>query len=159
MKFSVYSASQSALFAHMDQRLVLLIWRTFDDRALSGLQDFVRHQTTWKSTRVAMIGLVEEQAKLPEANFRSQSAELMADADARIIATANVICKKGLMGTALRSVATGISLVSRTTHPLKVFSEVAEGSQWIAQFAAQTGVQVNPKELETEIQELRLKVA
>lgn len=64
---------------------------------------------------------------------RKRISTMMNDMSGRVDAWAIVIEGKDLWSTTARAITATIRLLSRTSYPLKVFAEVADGSAWLEQ--------------------------
>ncbi len=95
--------------------------------------------------------VVEEQAPLPPASVRDGLARFLANAGTDVEASALVQEGSGFRAAAVRSVAVGLSLVARQPYPHKVFSTVAEASQWLVRSFAG----VRPDELSDAVAAIR----
>lgn len=75
--------------------------------------------------------VVEEQAPLPPGPVREGIARFMKAAGGHVVASALVQEGTGFRAAAVRSVATGITLLAKQPFPHHVFATVAEASRWL----------------------------
>jgi hypothetical protein len=89
------------------------------------------HAGTLPSGRTALFTVVEETAPLPSSERRTALSNILRYCTAEVFASAVVMEGDGFRASAVRSVATGLSLVARQPFPHRVFRRVQDGAQWI----------------------------
>lgn len=75
--------------------------------------------------------VVEDRVPMPPGPVRERIAEFMKAAGGHVRASALVQEGTGFRAAAVRSVATGITLLARQPFPHHVFATVAEASRWL----------------------------
>lgn len=69
---------------------------------------------------------------MPDDDFRALAAKSIRERNDRIAAFAYVIIGEGFLASMTRAVITGINVLSRPKHAMKVFSEPLEAAEWLA---------------------------
>lgn len=84
--------------------------------------------------KIAHLCLIEHAAGLlPPGEARDAIGSLMQRFDKRLAAAALVYEAQGFKATVVRSVATGLAMASRITHPMRVFAELPAACSWVAE--------------------------
>lgn len=121
--------------------LALVIWRGECDAAAvqrlerAGMEVLRRHPRG-----ATFMGVVEQTAVPPSPEMRKVSAAAN-DRLARhgMVSFAGVLTQTGFAGSVVRGVITGLTLLSRSRYPFKVFEEHAEAAAWLSQNLAARG--------------------
>ena len=79
---------------------------------------------------VEMVVIFPSSARLDDAE-RQRLLRLVARREKDRTASATVILAEGMVGAMQRSMLTGLNLVRRPPHPVKVFSAVPEAAGWL----------------------------
>jgi hypothetical protein len=69
---------------------------------------------------------------LPDDEFRKCAADSLKRQSGRLAALAYVVAGEGFLASMARTVIAGVSLLSRSTHAEKVFSESLPAATWLA---------------------------
>lgn len=80
--------------------------------------------------RVELVVVYPSQARM-STEERHRISALIKRWDRDRAASATVILAEGMVGAMQRSVLTGLQLIAGTTHPQKVFSNVADAVNWL----------------------------
>lgn len=79
----------------------------------------------------AVIGIVEDSAKLPSSEARELSAKVNDQLfDLGMLAFAGVLPAQGFVAAWVRGVVTGLTLLSRKRYPFRVFQTTREATDW-----------------------------
>jgi hypothetical protein len=121
--------------------LVLVIWRGVCDTAAvqrlerAGLDAQRRHPAG-----IALMGVVESTGVPPSAEMRKASTASN-DRLARhgLVGVAGVLTQTGFAGSVVRGVITGMTLLSRSDYPFKVFEDHTHAAAWLSQRLATKG--------------------
>jgi hypothetical protein len=89
------------------------------------------HASTLPTKRAALFTIVEETAPLPSSSGRTALSNILRNCTDDVFASAVVMEGDGFRASAVRSVATGLSIVARQPFPHRVFRKVQDGAQWI----------------------------
>jgi hypothetical protein len=89
---------------------------------------------------------------MPDDDFRTLAAKSIRDRNDRIAAFAYLIIGEGFLASMARAVVTGINVLSRPKHAVKVFSEPLEAAVWLA--AQMPEGTVLPNQITTGLDEL-----
>jgi hypothetical protein len=81
---------------------------------------------------IFLLTIVAPNAPMPPSVVRSAVAAFLAARAGQLIASAVVYEGAGFRAAAVRSVVTGVSMVSKPPYPHKVFSSVAAAARWFA---------------------------
>jgi hypothetical protein len=153
---TVHSVSADGVFAYLGKRIIFCVWRQNSEKALGQcaamLQDVAE-----TVTRGVFVGIVEEASGVPDAAFRESSAKMMQLLDRKLAASVTVIMKAGLMGTALRSVVTGVSMLSKIDHPVQTVGDLPAAAKWAAPFTIASGPRIDPSDLLRMLEEVRAR--
>jgi hypothetical protein len=99
-------------------------------------------------TRLAPSGMQEA----PDPDFRARAAESAREREEKIVAFAYVLIGGGLVASVARTVIAGISVLSRSSFPQKVFSESNAALAWLA--GQHPAGALDPAQLMLELEEL-----
>ncbi|MCA9707654.1 MAG: hypothetical protein KDK70_17525 [Myxococcales bacterium] len=80
---------------------------------------------------IGMMLMVYNASLFPHADGRNRTNELFREVGPRLQGVAAVVEGTGFWASAVRSVITGFTLVSRTKFPLKTFGSVDDASAWL----------------------------
>lgn len=69
----------------------------------------------------------------PDDEFRARAAQTLREREGRLVAFAYVIVGEGFVASVARAVIAGINVLSRSSHPQKVFSEPKAAIAWLAE--------------------------
>jgi hypothetical protein len=86
---------------------------------------------------VELVVIFPSAARLDDAE-RKRILRLIARRESARVASATVILAEGMVGAVQRSMLTGLGLVRRPPHPMKVFSAVSDAVTWLAPHLKQT---------------------
>jgi hypothetical protein len=115
--------------------VVLYIWRgpttVAATEILREAMGAVRHGS--EGTPKLLLGVVEAGTPPPETVVRKALAEVLGLGNDFICASALAFEGQGFQASMVRAVATGLSLLARTTYPHQVFREVESASEWLAE--------------------------
>ena len=89
------------------------------------------HGESQPNGRAALFTIVEETAPLPDGKGRTALSNILRFCADEVFASAVVMEGDGFRASAVRSVATGLSIVARQPFPHRVFRKVQDGAQWI----------------------------
>jgi hypothetical protein len=128
--------------------LVLVIWRGVCDAAAvqrlerAGMDVLRRHPRG-----AALMGVVESTGVPPSAEMRKASAAVN-DRLARqgLVGVAGVLTQTGFAGSVVRGVITGLTLLSRSDYPFKVFDNHTEAAAWLCQRLGTKGARMGALE-------------
>lgn len=98
-----------------------------------------------------ILTIIDQGTPLADEATRSVINEGVAQINDRIARQALTIEGRGFTSSAMRAMVAGMSLVSRPSHPVKVFSEVSSAVAWCAQGESASEVRA----IEARIGELR----
>jgi hypothetical protein len=113
---------------------LITVWGDSDIRGVAEASASLLRLTK-QTDAVCLIAILCGKMKLPSAQFREASANLLAEHKGTLRANALVVEEVGLTGTALRSVLTGLSLVARYEGHMKVFKSINDAAVWTAPHA------------------------
>jgi hypothetical protein len=85
-----------------------------------------------EGARRARLVYLSGRSSPPDDAFRKRAAELLAENRDLITAQATILEVAGIMGAAARSILAGISLLSRSNYPEKVFDSPEAAAAWLA---------------------------
>lgn len=113
--------------------LFFVVWMgAIEVRVTELIQTRLRsHAGTLPTGRTALFTIVEETAPLPSSEGRAALSNILRHCTDEVFASAVVMEGDGFRASAVRSVATGLSLVARQPFPHRVFRRVQDGGQWI----------------------------
>jgi hypothetical protein len=97
-------------------------------RAVAEAQARAQARSKKKLAAISIVG----PGPLPDAEVRRVSEELN-DADVPLVCIAIVIEMRGFVGSAIRGVITGLSLLKRSSFPRKVFDTSEAALPWLQQ--------------------------
>ncbi|HWO13398.1 MAG TPA: hypothetical protein VNN80_28050 [Polyangiaceae bacterium] len=137
------AAQPSSRILHMDRHqalvvwdhLVLVMWRgDVDAAAVHRLESAVVDVLRRHRNRAALMGVVEPTATTPSTEMRKASS-LSNDrmTELGLVGIAGVLSQHGFAGSLMRGVITGLTLLSRTRYPFKVFDNHDDGALWLSQ--------------------------
>lgn len=128
--------------------LVLVIWRGTCDAAAvqrlerAGMEILRRHPRG-----AALMGVVESTGVPPSAEMRKASAAANDRlAQHGVVGVAGVLTQTGFAGSVVRGVITGLTLLSRSDYPFKVFENHTEAAAWLGQRLASKGARMGALE-------------
>lgn len=112
-------------------RMMVVVWRGETTRhAVEQLQR-IGTDLLHRHGSAAVIGIVEETAKLPSSEARALSAQVNDDLAAKgAVAFAGVLPQQGFIAAWVRGVITGLTLLSRKRYPFGVFQTSREACEW-----------------------------
>jgi hypothetical protein len=134
--------------------VVLLVWRR--DTSLAGTQAFDRaaHDLARAlGTRVGLLTVVEAEAPIPSSAAREALSSAMKSCSDVLIASAVTFEGEGFRASAVRGVATALSLMAKPPYPHKTFATVHDAAQWLS--SRMHGAQLPPDILESAVAQLR----
>jgi len=112
--------------------VVLVNWRIATAPAAPReLRDITERFIDARPSGIAWFVIIEAAAPLPSAEARESLAGTLRDFGGRMHASAVVMEGQGFRAAAVRSVVTGVVLVSRLPHPHRVFHAAPEGCAWL----------------------------
>lgn len=133
MKAIVRAASQDYLFATWGD-LVIAVWRGVT--TLTGVrlgQHFFQQHAQQCPSGVLLMTIIEEGAPAPGTQERAALGMLLQSETGRTRRSAVVYEGTGFRAATVRSVVTGLALISRPPFPHKVFATVAEASLFLGE--------------------------
>jgi hypothetical protein len=109
-----------------------------------------------RAEKFGHVCIIEPNAGLlPPGDIRPALGDLIQRFDKRLAAAAIIYEENGFMATAVRSIVTGICMVSRTTHPSRVFANAVNACAWVGAALPGPGAPRH-SELLQSLRELRL---
>jgi hypothetical protein len=81
--------------------------------------------------RAVLFTIVESSAPLPSSEGRTALSNILRFCSDDVLASAVVMEGDGFRASAVRSVATGLSIVARQPFPHRVFANVQSGAEWV----------------------------
>lgn len=100
---------------------------------------------------VAILMWLHAGSVIPSNETRRRSGEMLQDLGPKLQCLVAVVEGTGFWASSIRSVLTGLMLVSRMTFPLKTFDTIDKGTEWMS---TQLRPAVTPGELLTVAREL-----
>lgn len=139
------------------EHLVLVIWRgDVDAAAVKRLEDAALAVLRRNGNHAAMMGVIETTASAPSAEMRKATSESNDRlAEVGLVGIAGVLSQKGFAGSLMRGVITGLTLLSRTKYPFKVFERTEDGATWLCQRLAAHGARMSASESSLIIERAR----
>jgi hypothetical protein len=125
-------ATVNHALAHFDDVFVV-IWRVLT--TVEGSRDIERECTKFVSARPGGIGIlviVEPGALMPEAPARKAVAEFLRASSSFLHACVVVFEGDSLHASAVRSVATGLSMLARPAYPKKFFLDARKATEFLS---------------------------
>ena len=123
-------STQDHVIATWD-RVMILIFRVESTMAAvrdaQGVFDNLAHE---HSGGVFLLTIVERDARMPSVVVRGALAEFLAQAAGRMVLSAVVYEGTGFRATAVRSVVSGLAMLTNYPYPHKVFPRVEAAANW-----------------------------
>lgn len=119
--------------------LFVALWR-IHTRA-EGIEKFAKHAAALAKEQpkgIGLITIVPPKAVPPESDVRGQLARMFSDAP-NVKASAICFEGSGLRATIVRSVVTGLTILSQPPFPQKVFASLDEGITFVNQHLGAAG--------------------
>jgi hypothetical protein len=151
METEVLSSGADHVIGRIERSLMLCCWRDEPTLQAFSVCDSALRRAKELGEKASLLVIIEDGAKPPNAAFRDKSAVTLADLDRHLSASATVVATSGMLGAAIRSILTGISLVSRRNHPTKSFREVQDACAWLSKYVGDA----NPVALCTAVEKVR----
>jgi hypothetical protein len=111
--------------------LMFVVWR--GETTKHAIEQILRIGTDLlkKHPNGAVVGVVEDSAKLPSSEAREHSAKVNDQLfDLGMVAFAGVLPAQGFVAAWVRGVVTGLTLLSRKRYPFRVFQTTREATDW-----------------------------
>jgi len=152
---------------HMDEHqalavwdhLVLVIWRgQVDANAVKRLETAGIDVLRQHPRGAGVMGVIESTAVPPSSEMRTLSAQSNDRlAKLGLVGIAGVLSHKGFSGSVMRGVITGLTLLSRSKYPFKVFENHEAGAAWLSKRLAAGGEQMGALECANVVGHYRRK--
>ena len=129
---TLHAATRDHLVATW-QSVLILVWR--DQTTLVGIKSAERFYDSLAATNpggVFLLNIVEPGAPVPKAEVRAAMAAFLAKRANRMILSAVVHEGSGFHAAAVRSVVTGLALLTKLPYRHKVFATVEAAASWFA---------------------------
>jgi hypothetical protein len=131
-------ANDSAWALAVSGRLVMTVWRTDVTLARVQLVDrtIAKLVPTLGGEKYCSITLLEPTVsmRLPD-DARASSTELQKRWGPHACCSAYLVFGEGFLAVSVRTLTAGMSLMTRSPHPIKVFSDTPSCASWVASFA------------------------
>ena len=112
--------------------VLVIAWR--DRTTLSGVElcnAYFQAACRGQGNIFALVTIVENGAKLPEARERKRLAELLSDSSDWLQVSTLVFEGSGFLAATIRGVVTGIALMANHSFPHRVFESISEAARFI----------------------------
>lgn len=107
----------------------------------------IRRRTEFEQG-ISVIHLVQVTFEMPDASTRDSFLKLLRDGGGKLAVLSLIVGTGGFWASALRSLVTGLRVLSRGTFELGLHTDVREGVDYLApRHFAQTGVPIDPDQL------------
>ena len=124
--------------------LVFVIWKK--ETTVEGVNHVwssIKNRGKTFDKGIIMVAIVKQDAAMPTPEARSRLSSGLNDNELNVKASAVVYEGKGFRSAAVRSVVTGLAMVTKQIFPHKVFGDIDESAQWlVAEFAKATKVNI-----------------
>jgi hypothetical protein len=159
------SAPSSGQILHLDRnqatyvfkRLVVVAWRGACDASAIRRVEVATMMALDNSTgKCVAMGIVEPTA-VP---LSDETRALTAASNDRLhkagaMAFAGVVAQSGFFGSVVRGIVTGLTLLSRSPYPFRMFDDHPDAITWLAQRAEKEGVSVSTTDYINAVTEFR----
>jgi hypothetical protein len=150
------SAEPSSRILHMDRHqaiivwghVVIVVWRgDVDAAAVQRLESATIDVLRRHRNRAAVMGVVEPTAAAPSPEMR-KATSISNDrlSELGLVGVAGVLSQHGFAGSLMRGVITGLTMLSRTRYPFKVFDNHDDGAVWLSQRLAAYDARMSARE-------------
>lgn len=138
MPLQQYESTTDYAMTSLDN-LFITLWRVHT--RLEGIEKYVKHVAALANQHATGIGLltiVPPKAVPPESDVRGRLARAFSEAP-NVMGSAICFEGSGLRATIVRSVVTGLTIISRPVFPHKVFASLEEGVTFVNEHLAAAG--------------------
>lgn len=140
-----FIANDDAWALAVSGRLVITVWRTDVTLARVQLVDRTIQKLvpTLGGQKYCSITLLEPtlSMRLPD-DARVSSTELQKRWGPHAACSAYLVFGEGFLAVSVRTLTAGMALVTRSPHPIRVFSDTPACAAWVASYAEQPGAEV-----------------
>jgi hypothetical protein len=88
---------------------------------------------------LVVFNVVRTLIPVPDSPVRHKASAVLAETAGHVLCTATVIEGEGFWASAARAVVATITLVSRASHPHKVFATIEESADWAEPYVVDGG--------------------
>ena len=154
------------LHAHRDICVVLAyrdvtitVWHgTADDVAVHVMDQVAGTRIARFPNGVSGVHVVTHDAGMPTAGARSALAASARKWSSQTAAVAVVLEQAGFFGSAMRSVVTGIQMLSKAEFPMRTFATTREAAAWlIGPHTQRTGTNLDAAHFDAALQQSRIR--
>lgn len=139
--------------------LFVVVWR--DRTTCEGLADMERVFRRFcrnRTRELALVTIVEADAKAPDPEAREALAQLMRSADSHVMISAIVYEETGFVAAAFRGVVTGLSLLARHTFTHRMWKDLPTAAAWIEGEQTRIGKHFCAADIVTVVEHFRRQV-
>jgi len=141
-----------AMYGYRD--VTITVWHASGDEAAVHSLDEVSFRRLPRFPRgVSGVHVIKEGTGLPSAGARAALVASARKWAGQIAAVAVVIEQAGFFGSAMRSMVTGIQLLSKAEYPMRVFATTRAVADWLpVPHAERTGTVLEPASFDAAMQ-------
>ena len=86
-----------------------------------------------------VFNIIDGQRPAPDADVRNYAAKKQNEDNAGVLAHITIVRGDGFRPSTIRSLLTGLHLVSRSAFPRKVFAQLHDGTRWLGDHVSNEG--------------------
>src|SRR5438445_187344 len=148
----IESTRDHAIGAFRD--VLFLVWRRDTSLAASRAFDRAAHDLARVvGTQIGLLTVVEAEAPIPTSAAREALSSTMKSCSDVLIASAVTFEGEGFRASAVRGVATALSLMAKPPYPHKTFATVRDAARWLS--SRMPGASLPPEVLESIVAQVR----
>lgn len=132
-----------------DDDLFITLWR--ERTTIEGVRIVARTFTEYAEDRardVALLTVIERQAKMPSPGSREPLAGFLRDAGSNVLISGVAFEGDGFIAASIRGVVVGLTMIAHQPYPHRVFKDIVESSRWIESERTSIGKHFDAKRLQ-----------
>jgi hypothetical protein len=139
--------------------VAIVVWRKATSSVgVAALQSAYDAHAQEHTEGVFLTTIVERQAETPPQRIRDELARFLKKGSGKTILSAVVHEGSGFRGAFVRSIVTGVALLTKLPYPHKVFASITEASLWFRTHASVRQTWTAPEFIEA-VREVRERTA